>query len=105
MDSITDVFFKKLLKKSSESGKLRWNAIVEELLDIYDDMIVKSEQKYTRDELWNVLFEPTINAEQKLAKIVEVSKESNHSKFFYEVVNEGIEDPIVWDKRVSSFRY
>lgn len=101
----TEDFFDKLLKKSSESGRMRWNAIVEEILDIYESKFTQEKRMLTREEFWKILFEPYIQTELKKKEILHISKNNEHKSFLLDIVNIGIDDPPEWKERVSSFRY
>jgi hypothetical protein len=105
MDTLTEDFFNKLLKKSSESGRMRWNAIVEEILDIYESKFTQEKRMLTRKELWELLFEPYMQTELKKKDIIHISKNDEHRSFLLDIVSIGIDDPSQWKERVSYFRY
>ena len=60
-----DIFYTKLLTKESQSGKMRWNAICEDITSIYLDDFRGIENRLDHDTFLDILFNP-IEKREKL---------------------------------------
>jgi len=96
-----DLFYSKLLTKESQSGKLRWNAICEDITNIYLSNFKGVDDSLDHDTFLNILFNP----KEKREKIITLFTDVKHRDFFMNVVYIGIDDPKDWDKWVSTFKY
>ena len=96
-----DLFYNKLLTKESQSGKLRWNAICEDITNIYLSNFKGVDDSLDHDTFLNILFNP----KEKREKIITLFTDVKHRDFFMNVVYIAIDDPKDWDKWVSTFKY
>ena len=96
-----DLYYSKLLTKESQSGKLRWNAICEDITNIYLSNFKGVDDSLDHDTFLNILFNPKETRE----KIITLFTDVKHRDFFMNVVYIGIDDPKDWDKWVSTFKY
>jgi len=100
-----DVFYSKLLKNTNSFGKMRWNAICEDIISIYFYEFEEKERLLDHDTFWSVVFEPHVNESEKRKILETVFQIEKHRAFFMNCVYIGIDDPKDWDKWVSQFRY
>lgn len=107
MDNVceSERFYKKLIQKASESGGMRWNAICEDIINIYLHEIPELNRMVSRDFLWDLLFNPQENENEKRKEIKRLFQNEQHRDYFMNRVYIGIDDPIGWDKWVSHFTY
>jgi hypothetical protein len=100
-----NIFYNKLMLKESESAKMRWNAICEDLTSIYLYEFKNDERKFDHDSLWAILFDPIKNKKENIIRLEEVFQSDKHNKFFMNVLLYGMDDPKNWDKWVNTFVY
>jgi hypothetical protein len=98
-------FYGKLLHCEANSGKMRWNAVCEDLVSIYEAKFTKSHQKIDSIELLNLLFEPDIRQEIKKKKLIKLFEDDVYSNFFMNILYVGLDDPKAWTEWVSHYRY
>jgi hypothetical protein len=96
-----DTFYSKLITKESQSGKMRWNAICEDITNIYLSDFKGVENSLDHDTFLNILFSP----KEKREKLTTLFTDLKHRDFFMNVVYIGIDDPKDWDKWVSTYTY
>jgi hypothetical protein len=96
-----DIFYTKLLTKESQSGKMRWNAICEDITSIYLNYFKGINNTLDHDTFLDILFNP----KDKLEIITYLFTDTNHRDFFMNVAYIGVDDPKDWDKWISTFRY
>jgi len=100
-----DVFYSKLLKNTNNSGRMRWNAICEDIINMYLHNIPENSRLINRDRLWDILFNPYEKSDIKKKDLEVLFKNKEHLIFFKDIVYIAIDDPINWDKWVSRFMY
>ena len=98
-------FYGKLLHCEANSGKMRWNAICEDMVSIYEIKFLTPQKKIGSRELWALLFEPDQKQQIKKNKLIQVFKDENYRDFFMNILYKGLEDPMEWDEWVTKFRY
>ena len=96
-----DLFYSKLLTKESQSGKLRWNAICEDITSIYLSDFKGIKNSLDHDIFFEILFNP----KEKKEKLTTLFTDVKHRDFFMNVVYIGLDDPKDWDKWVSTYTY
>ena len=101
---VTD-FYGKLLHCESNSGKMRWNAICEDLVSIYESKFDKNNQKIDPRELWTILFEPEQKQVTKKNTLIQLFKTQEYRTFFMETLYVGLEDPKEWSEWTTHYRY
>jgi hypothetical protein len=96
-----DTFYSKLITKESQSGKMRWNAICEDITSIYLNDFKIYHNSIDHDTFLDILFNP----KDKLEIISSLFTDKNHRDFFMNTVYIAMDDPKDWDKWVSTFVY
>lgn len=98
-------FYGKLLHCEANSGKMRWNAICEDLIAIYESSFDEPSRLIPSRDLWTILFEPDQKQEGNKKKLTKLFEDKLYKDFFMRKLYYGIEDPKDWDEWVSHFRY
>ena len=84
--------YQKIIEFELKSGKMRWNEICNNILDVYIILFPPEKRQYTDMELWQVLFEPQIDKEAKKNKLENVMKDESQFLFFNTLVPLFLED-------------
>lgn len=77
--------FEKILTASADSGRMRWNEIVNDIITVYFE-IFDGDKLYERNELWALLFEPNNDKEEKKNKLDHCLRNSKNHDFFLRVL-------------------
>lgn len=96
-----NLFYSKLLTKEDQSGKMRWNAICEDITSIYLSDFKGINNSLDHDIFFEILFNP----KEKREKLTTLFTDVKHRDFFMNVVYIGLDDPKDWDKWVSTYTY
>ena len=100
-----DIFYSKLLENTTKSGKLRWNAICEDIISIYLNKFIDTERLINHDIFWDLLFNSDKNIPEKKQVLNNIFKSEKHFTFFENIVFIAIDDPENWNEWCSLFTY
>jgi hypothetical protein len=100
-----DIFYDKLLENTTKSGKMRWNAICEDIISIYFSSFLDNKRILNHDTFWDLLFNSSDNTNEKKKRLQIIFTDIDHFTFFRDIVFIAIDDPKSWNKWVSHFKY
>ena len=98
-------FYGKLLHCEAKSGKMRWNAICEDLVTLYEHSFEEKKRLIPSRELYSLLFEPYQKQEVNKKKLNNLFQNTTYQQFFMEKLYNGLDDPKDWPEWISHFRY
>ena len=83
---MVDQVYDTLVYEVSISGKMRWNEICIDIVEVYRNIFQGQKQIIDLEELWQLLFEPDQDRQTKENKIKEYSNDSAHAEFFTNIL-------------------